>query len=126
MDFNITNVTGITSDSIGDLINGELTLTQDVEQELFGMGLSEGEVRQALLDYIREDISNKDIQSFVNNLATKFNINTLLTNENVSTELGQESIMQRVDDFIYALDNNDILGYWIFSNNKIILIEEDN
>ena len=78
-------------------------------------GLSEGEVRQSLLDRFREDVLN---------ISDKVNAGIVADNFPVFTDANKESAINNFDNAVYELENEQLLGLWPFVISPVIVSED--
>lgn len=124
MYFNVNDTTGLDESIIEDWFSDDtLWLSNKPFPELVERGLSEGEVRQSLLDRFREDVRNGELDA-INKSLSRFGFGIAVSQEFMLSEEGHETIVQDIDNLIYELKNKEILGPWEFSDSTIYLAED--
>lgn len=117
MEFNIYDISDLDTENIDELLESHETEgLSEVE-----MGLSSGELRQSILDRVREDVRQDEIH-FLNRSLEQFELN--INEELLENEDGKNMIVQDVDYLIYELSDEELDNtVWEFSFEVIYIGE---
>lgn len=119
MYFDVYDISGMTNNDVNLWISDNY----DENVNKVEMGLSPGEVRQSLLDRFREDIYNSNVSNINKTLTNHLELSinpALLKNSD-----GKKTMVQDVENLLYSLEDDEILGEWIFSKTAVYISEEE-
>lgn len=93
------------------------SLIDNSQLEELEMGLSAGEIRQSLLDRIRQEVRKGELR-FLNKTISPLELQ--IADELAETESGRKAIVNDLETILYELGDKDIVGtVWEFSSEKI-------
>lgn len=85
-------------------------------------GLSEGELRQSLLDRLREEVLDKNIKTLAKNLEPRFDYVPEVDEKTKKHQL--KHIEACIEELLYEASNSELCGVWHFSQEGIIVRAE--
>lgn len=87
------------------------------EEDAVESGLSSGELRQALLDRFRQELTTDDIY-FVNLSLQPFDLE--FEEDLIESEQGRESMLTDIENLLYDAEDETLLNtFWEFHNERI-------
>lgn len=116
MEFTIYDVSDVIDDNF---------VFEDQKDELteLEMGLSSGELRQAILDRFRSAVRNKDIL-FINVNFEKHDL--VLQEDSLDSELEEDAVIEDIDKILYDLEDEEITDTtWILPDEVIYVRGEE-
>lgn len=114
MSFNIYDLSPIDPEQF----NGDTQALEAVE-----MGLSSGELRQSLLDRLREEVESED-SFFINYSLRAFDLE--INQEYLETATGRASTLEDIENALYEIEDESISDTtWLFSREIIYIAQED-
>lgn len=115
MDFNIYDISELSEERISNLDKNEFDDFEKVE-----MGLSAGELRQSILDRVREDFKREEVD-YINPTLEQFDFQ--ISEDLLEFEGSLNSALQDVENLLYELTDEELdNSKWLFSF-EVICIE---
>lgn len=117
MEFNIYEISDLDTEDIEDLLEShDVSDLSEIE-----MGLSSGELRQSILDRIREDVRQDELH-YLNKSLVQFDFS--INSESLESDDSKEVIVQDLDYLIYELSDEELdKTIWEFSSEAIYIGE---
>lgn len=93
---------------------------EDTNPDPILQGLSSGEMRQSLVDYVREDFKKKDTTNLMNTIRDIGEFSGSISPAELSTLNMDE---KKVEDFLYQSTDCELEGLWKFSEKTLYVKE---